>query len=111
MKVILAIIAFVFVAAGASAQVIYSSIRIPVESGTTCPANWTSQSESVTTPTIYVLRVPASIGGRDFPVTPGFANLIWPTAADKAAAVAAGILAIQASTTTDRFYCALLPSP
>ena len=38
MKMVLAIIIASMLAVVAEAQVIYSSIRIPVESGTTCPA-------------------------------------------------------------------------
>ena len=75
----------------------------------TCPAAWTASTETVTLPAVYRVIVPASIGGRSFRVTARFADLIWPSAADKAAAVAAGTLVNQAGTTVQRHYCSLLP--
>ena len=68
----------------ASGQLVYDSVRVKVEPGTTCPSGWTSQSESVTTPTLYIVQVPVSIGGRAFLVSTAFVDLIWPTAANKA---------------------------
>ena len=50
MRALLAIIVFVFGSALASAQVIYSSIRVRVEAATPCPANWTRTSATTVAP-------------------------------------------------------------
>ena len=94
----------------ASGQVVYDSVRVKVASGTTCPSGWTpSQSESVTTPTRHIVQVPVSIGGRAFRVTSGFVNAVWPSSTDKSAAVASGVLVIQAGSTVEINHCALIP--
>ena len=93
----------------ASGQLVYDSVRVKVASGTTCPSGWTSQSESVTTPTRHIVQVPASIGGRAFRVTSGFVNAVWPSSTDKSAAVASGVLVIQAGSVSTVHYCSLLP--
>ena len=93
----------------ASGQLVYSEVRVKVASGTTCPSGWTSQSESVTIPTLYTVQVPASIGGAAFRVTSSFVNLIWPSAADKATATSTGLLVIEAGSTVEVNYCDLLP--
>ena len=90
-------------------QVVYDSVRVKVASGTTCPSGWTSQSESVTTPTRHIVQVPVSIGGRAFRVTSGFVNAVWPSSTDKAAAVASGVLVIQAGSVSTVHFCSLLP--
>ena len=61
------------------------------------------------TPARYIVQVPVSIGGRAFRVTSGFVNAVWPTAANKAAAVASGVLVTQAGSTVEVHYCDLLP--
>ena len=96
-------------AAVASSQVEYDSVRVKVASGTTCPSGWTSQSESVTTPTRYIVQAPAILGGRAFRVTSRLVNLLWSSAADKVGAVASGVLVIQAGSTVEVHYCALTP--
>ena len=65
--------------------------------------------DGITTPTRHIVQVPVSIGGRAFRVTSGFVNLIWPSAADMAAAVASGVLVSEAGSTVEVHYCALLP--
>ena len=93
----------------ASGQLVYSEVRVKVASGTTCPSGWTSQSESVTTPTLHIVQVPVSIGGRAFLVSTAFVNLIWPSAAAKAEATTSGVLVIQTGSVSTISYCALLP--
>ena len=93
----------------ASSQIEYDSVRVAVADGVTCPSSWTASTETVTLPAVYRVLVPASIGGRSFRVTPRFADLIWPTAADKTAAVAAGSLSIDPGSNVQRHYCSLLP--
>ena len=93
----------------ASGQLVYDSVRVKVASGTTCPSGWTASTETITIPARYIVRVPASIGGRSFRVTSAFVDLIWPTAANKAAAVASGVLVSEAGSTVEVNYCALLP--
>ena len=65
--------------------------------------------ESITTEDRYSVRVPASIGGRGFRVSLAFVNLIWPSSTDKSAAVASGVLVIEAGSTVEVNYCALTP--
>ena len=93
----------------ASSQIEYDSVRVKVAPGVTCPSGWTASTETITIPTVYRVVVPASIGGRSFRVTARFADLIWPSAANKAAAVAAGSLSIEAGSNIQRHYCSLLP--
>ena len=110
MKTILAIIILTQqLAAVASAQVIYSSVKVAVDTATPCPSAWTRTSETIVSPALFYIHVPASIGGRVFLVTSSLVDALWPSAASKAAAVASGVLAIQAETTTDRFFCSLVP--
>ena len=111
MKVILAIIAFVFGASGASAQVIYSSIRVRVEAATPCPANWTRTSATTVAPALFFIHAPLSIGGRVFLVTSDLVDALWPSAASKAGAITSGLLVVQGEVSTVQNYCALLPSP
>ena len=65
--------------------------------------------ESITNEDRYIVRVPASIGGRGFRVSLAFVNLIWPSSTDKAEATTAGVLVIQAGSTVEVHYCGLLP--
>ena len=111
MKLILSIIAFVFVASVASAQSLtYDRIRIRVPTTTPCPADWTRETETaVVTPALMWIHAPLSIGGKRFLVTEGLVNRLWDTETKRTTAVAAGILTVQEETTTDKFYCALLP--
>ena len=109
MKIILAISIASMLAVVASAQLTYSSVRIPVESGTTCPANWTSQTESIVVEARFYIHVPASIGGRVFLVTPSLVAALWPSAASRAAAVTSGLLEVQAQSAVTKSFCALLP--
>ena len=92
-----------------AAQVVYDSVRVKVASGTTCPSGWSASTESVTTPTRYIVQVPASIGGRAFRVTAALVNAVWPTSDNKSAAVASGVLVIQAGSTVEVHYCGLTP--
>ena len=96
-------------AAVASAQLIYSSVQVGVEAATPCPPDWTRTNETVITPAMFYIRAPLSIGGRSFLVSEALVDRLWDTSAKRAAAVAAGTLEVQAVTTTDRFYCSLLP--
>ena len=96
-------------AAVASAQLIYSAIRIPVASGTVCPADWTAETSTVVSPAMFHVRAPLSIGGRSFLVTEALVDRIWNTAAKRATAVAVGTLTVEASNTTVKHFCALLP--
>ena len=75
----------------ASGQIEYDAVRVAVAPGVTCPAAWTASTESITIPTRYTIQAPVSIGGRSFRVTSRLVNLLWPGAANKAAAVAAGL--------------------
>ena len=93
----------------ASGQLVYDSVRVKVAPGVTCPVAWTASTETITIPTVYRVVVPASIGGRSFRVTSGFVDLIWPSAANKATAVASGVLVIEAGSTVTVNYCALVP--
>ena len=93
----------------ASGQLVHDSVRVKVEPGTTCPSGWTASTETVTIPTLYTVRAPAIIGGRGFRVTLRFADAVWPTAANKSAAVASGVLVIEAGSTAAVNYCDLLP--
>ena len=106
---VLCIIILLALAPLASSQIEYDSVRVSVAPGVTCPAAWTASTETITIPTRYTVRVPASIGGRTFRVTSGFVDLIWPSAANKATAVASGLLVIGAGSTVAVNYCALLP--
>ena len=106
---VLCTIMLLAVAAVASSQVVYDSVRVKVAIGTTCPSGWTASTESVTTEDRYILQVPASIGGRGFRVTSRFANAVWPTSDNKSAAVASGVLVIQVGSTVEVHYCDLLP--
>ena len=108
-KVYYIVILSILAAPLASGQLVYDSVRVKVASGTTCPSGWTSQSESVTTPTRHIVQVPVSIGGRAFRVTSGFVNAVWPSSTDKSAAVASGVLVIEAGSTVTVNYCALVP--
>ena len=106
---VLITIALLALASVASGQLIYDEVKVEVAPGVACPSSWTASSEAVTLPTVYRVIVPASIGGRSFRVTARFADLIWPSAANKAAAVAAGSLSIEAGSNIQRHYCSLLP--
>ena len=106
---VLCIIMLLSLAPLASGQVEYESVRVAVAPGVTCPATWTASTETVTIPTRYTVRTPVSIGGRTFRVTSAFVDLIWPTAANKATAVASGVLVIEAGSTVTVNYCALVP--
>ena len=108
-KVYYIVILSILAAPLASGQLVYDSVRVKVASGTTCPSGWTASTESITTPTRYIVQVPASIGGRAFRVTSSFVNLIWPSAADKAEATTAGVLVTQAGSVSTISYCSLLP--
>ena len=111
-KIVVAIIlAFVFVASVASAQLIYSSVRIAVEPGVSCPATWTASTSTVVTEEKFYIRVPVSLGGRIFLVSSDLVDALWPSAAQKAAAIVLGVLEHQAETSTTQSYCALLPTP
>ena len=108
--VVAIILALTFTLAAVSlGQLTYDSVRVRVEAATTCPVDWTKQTESVTSPALFYIRAPASIGGRSFLVSEALVDDLWDTAAKRTAAVSAGTLEIQASTTADRHYCALLP--
>ena len=110
MRTTIAIIIATMLAVIAEAQLIHDSVRVRVDATTPCPPAWTRQTAtSVVSPAQYYIRAPLSIGGRSFLVTEALVNLLWDTSAKRAAAVAAGTLEIQAETTTDRFFCALLP--
>ena len=93
----------------AAGQLVYDSVRVKVAPGVTCPAAWTASTESVTTPTRYIVQAPPILGGRGFRVTLRFADAVWPTAANKSAAVASGVLVIEAGSTAAVNYCDLLP--
>ena len=93
----------------ASGQVVYDEVKVEVAPGVACPAGWTPSQESVTTPTRHIVQVPVSIGGRAFRVTSGFVNAVWPSSTDKSAAVASGVLVIEAGSTVEVNHCALLP--
>ena len=106
---VLITIALLALASVASGQLIYDEVKVEVAPGVACPSSWTASSEAVTLPAVYRVLVPASIGGRSFRVTARFADLIWPTPQDKAAAVAAGNLVNEAGRVVTRHYCSLLP--
>ena len=71
-----------------TAQLVHDEVKVKVEPAVTCPSSWTASTESITIPTRYTVRVPASIGGRSFLVSLGFVNAVWPSSANKASAVA-----------------------
>ena len=108
-KVYCIVILSILAAPLASGQVVYDDVKIEVAPGVTCPAAWTASTESITIPTLYIVQVPASIGGRAFRVSLAFVDLIWPSAADKAGAVASGVLVSEAGKTVEVHYCSLLP--
>ena len=108
-KVYYIVILLILAAPMVAGQVVYDSVRVKVEPGTTCPSGWTASTETVTIPTLYTVRAPAIIGGRGFRVTLRFADAVWPTAANKSAAVASGVLVIAAGLTAAVNYCDLLP--
>ena len=107
MKVITSIVLTLVFASGASAQVIYSSVRIPVAGGTVCPADWTAETSTVVSPAMFHIRAPLALGGRSFLVTEALVDRIWNTAAKRATAVADGTLTVEASNSTEKHYCAL----
>ena len=111
MKAILTIILALALSSVAQAQLIYSALRIKVEPGVTCPATWTAQSETVVVAAEFRIRTPAILGGRVFFVTAAFVDLLWPSAQEKAAAIAQGTLLAKAESSSVQNYCALLPSP
>ena len=90
-------------------QLIYNEVKIKVSPGTTCPATWTASEETITIEALYVVTVPASIGGRSIRVSLAFVDLIWPSADNKSEAVASGVLVIQAGSVSTVHYCSLLP--
>ena len=93
----------------ASGQLVHDEVKIKVAPGVTCPATWTASEETITIEALYIVTAPASIGGRSFRVSADFVNAVWPTAANKAAAVASGVLTVEAGSTVEVNYCALLP--
>ena len=109
MKTIIAIIAVVLVASVSSAQLIYSSVRVRVDTATPCPSAWTRQTETAISPARFFIRAPQSIGGRSFLVTQALVDLLWDTPAKRATAISTGTLTVEASTTADKIFCALLP--
>ena len=108
-KVYYIVILSILAAPLASGQLVYDSVRVKVEPGVECPSAWTASTESITTPTRYIVQAPAILGGRAFRVTSGFVDLIWPTAANKATGTTTGLLVIEAGSTVEVHYCALLP--
>ena len=108
LKVLFTII-FLAVASVTAGQLVYSEVRVKVAIGTTCPAAWTASTESITTEDRYSVVIPASIGGGELQVSQSFVDSIWPTDELKATAVASGVLVIQAGSTVEVHYCALLP--
>ena len=48
---------------------VYDSVRVKVAPGVTCPSGWTASTESITIPTLYIVQVPVSIGGRWLPMS------------------------------------------
>ena len=109
MKIILAIIIASMLAVVAEAQLIYSEVRVRVDTATPCPSAWTRTSATIVSPALFYIRVPLSIGGATFLVTEALVDRLWDTAAKRAAAVAAGTLEIQPSTSVVTSFCALLP--
>ena len=109
MKIIGIIIVTLALAMAAQAQLIYSSIGIPVSSGTVCPTNWTSQTETIVVEARFYVHTPNALGGRTFLVAASFVNLIWPTDAAQAAAVISGVLEVQAQSAVTKNFCSLLP--
>ena len=86
------------------------SVRVKVASGTTCPAAWTASTESITTEDRYIVRDSGKHRrSASFQVSQSFVNAVWPTDELKAAAVASGVLVIQAGSTVEVHYCDLLP--
>ena len=111
MKMILTIIVALAIAMVSEAQLTHDSVRIPVASGTTCPTGWTAQSEVIIVEAQFYIRAPAVLGGRSFLVSENLVNRLWSTDAMRAAAVASGILEVQAESAVTKSFCALLPSP
>ena len=56
MKIIGILIVTLALATGATGQLIYDSIRIPVSSGTLCPTNWTLQTETIVVEARFYMR-------------------------------------------------------
>ena len=96
-------------APGVAGQLVYDEVKIKVSPGTTCPATWTASEETITIEALYVVTVPASIGGRSIRVSLAFVDLIWPSADNKSEAVASGVLVTQAGSVSTISYCSLLP--
>lgn len=109
MKMISIIIVTLALTTSATAQLIFDSVRIPVASGTVCPVNWTSQSETIVVEAKFYIRAPVVLGARVFLVSENLVNRLWSTDAAQAAAVVSGILEIQAQSASVQNYCSLLP--
>ena len=109
MKMILTIIVTLALSSVASAQLIYSSVKVGVEAATPCPPDWTRTNETVVSPALFYIHVPVSLGGRIFLVTSSLVDALWSTDAAKAAAVVSGILEIQDQSAVTKSYCALVP--
>ena len=107
-KIITTVFIVLALAAVSPAQLIHDSVRVKVAPGVTCPSGWTASTESITVEASYTVRVPASIGGLSFLVSADFVNAVWPTAANKATAIAAGVLEVQAESSSTKNYCSLL---
>ena len=108
--VVVIILALTFtLAASATAQLIYDSVRIPVASGTACPVDWTSQSETIVVEAKFYIRAPVVLGARVFLVSENLVDRLWTTDAAQAAAVLSGVLEVEAQSTSTKNYCSLLP--
>ena len=108
-KVYYIVILSILAAPLASGQLVHDEVKIKVAPGVTCPATWTASEETITIEALYIVTAPASIGGRSFRVSSAFVDLIWPTAANKATATTTGLLTVEAGSTVEVHYCALLP--
>ena len=83
LKLCTIIIMLLALAPGVAGQLVYDEVKIKVSPGTTCPATWTASEETITIEALYVVTVPASIGGRSIRVSLAFVDLIWPSADNK----------------------------
>ena len=86
-----------------------------VAQGTTCPTGWEYSESTHSRPDFWAVIVPASIRSFDGRVRPEvsvgerFVESKWPTAAQRQAAIASGVLRHTPAVDRTLYSCSLLP--
>ena len=113
LKVIIMLLLLALLPALAAAQPGPPSVL--VAQGTNCPTGWEYSESSHSRPDFWAVIVPASIRSFDGRVRPEvsvderFVESKWPTAAQRQAAIASGVLRHTPAVDRTLYSCSLLP--